>query len=718
MEKILQKISRFFLSLLVFLLPVFFLPFSFEFLEFNKIYLLLFFVLISLLLWLLKNILKFELKFKKVPFSIFLFLFFLSATLSAIFSVDKYFSIFGYYGRFSNGLLALFLLLLFYFLLVNNFEKENSTFLLDLFLLSLFFSILIFFFSLSGIFQKIFHFQILTPTGTFEGFSILLSFALILLTGLLTTKEEKIKIFFYSILSILVLASLIVLDFKLSFLLVIFSLVLFLIFGISSKIFREKINKLLLSIFFIFLFLFFLFFNPFSLPQIQNLREPILGQRASFEISILALKESLKSAIFGSGIGTFFYDFSKFKPLYLNNTLFWNLRFDRAGSHLAEILATMGIFGLLTYLIFVFSFSLLFLVSLFKKKEFFVFFLPFLTLFLAQILYYQNATLAFAFWFFFGLLTLNIEKTQEKKISFEKIPELSLLFNTFSILIFAFSIFVFYFAIRFYLADFYYKKAVLSQNGPEQVSLIQKALTLNPLNPQYRLDLARAHFARLVLEIQKPSDQQDQSLISNSAAAAINYLKGMRSEDGKIIIKGVSEISPNWVLGWENLGMVYREITSLVSPETKNQAIDWAIKSFERAKNLEPKNPVFENELGKLYLAKGEFQMAKEKFKKALDLSPPYFLNLAAYSLQADINFNLGLVYFNEKNFDQAISQFEKVISIVPNHSNSLYFLGLIFEEKGEKEKALEYFKKVLELNPENQVVSKKIEELEKKEQK
>jgi tetratricopeptide (TPR) repeat protein len=50
----------------------------------------------------------------------------------------------------------------------------------------------------------------------------------------------------------------------------------------------------------------------------------------------------------------------------------------------------------------------------------------------------------------------------------------------------------------------------------------------------------------------------------------------------------------------------------------------------------------------------------------------------------------------------------------MPNHSNSLYFLGLCYEKKGEKEKALEYFKKVLELNPGNEVVLSKIRELEK----
>jgi hypothetical protein len=118
MVKNLEKIIHFFLYSCLFLTPLFFLPFSFEFLEFNKIYLFLFFVLISFLLWLLKCALNKELRFKKVPFSIFLFVFLIFSILSAIFSVDKNFSLFGFYGRFSNGLI--FLLLLVFVLLFNH----------------------------------------------------------------------------------------------------------------------------------------------------------------------------------------------------------------------------------------------------------------------------------------------------------------------------------------------------------------------------------------------------------------------------------------------------------------------------------------------------------------------------------------------------------------------------------------------------------------------
>jgi tetratricopeptide (TPR) repeat protein len=732
MVKNLEKIIHFFLYSCLFLTPLFFLPFSFEFLDFNKIYLFLFLVLISFLLWLLKCALNKELRFKKVPFSIFLFVFLIFSILSAIFSVDKIFSLFGFYGRFSNGLIFLLLLVLFYFLIINNFKKENTIFILDLLLISSFFVILISALSVSGVFQRFLKFQILSPVGSFESLSIFLTFILVLLTSLLLTQKSKIKFILYSISFVLSFAFLLLIDFKFSFLLQILSFSLFLIFAILSKIFRENINKLLLPIFLIFLSFFFLFYNPIP-RKFQVLREQILPQKISWQVSFGGATENIKSIFFGSGIGTFFYDFSKFKPGELNKTALWLIRFDRASSHLAEILGTMGFFGFLSYLTFLGSFFLVSFLILYKKPEFFIFFLPFLALFLAQIFYYQNFVLSFSFWLFFGLLVLNFEKTPERKISFEKIPELGLIFNSFSILIFVFFIFIFYFAIKFYLADHYYLKAVKSQDVKEQVSLLERAVKLNPFFSQYKIDFARANLSRALAEIQKPIDQQDSNLISNSVSTAINYLKGAKFEGG-IEIKGATEISPNWVVGWENLGIVYREIISL----TGGQSVDWAIKSFERAEILEPKNPILKTEIGKLYFAKRDLDKAEEKFKLAIELKEDYLdakIQLALiseqrgnleeaqrkleelvsnYPFSVEANFQLGRIYFNQEKIDQAISSLERATLLMPNHSNSLYFLGLCYEKKGEKEKALEYFKKVLELNPGNEVVLSKIKELEK----
>src|SRR3989344_7616909 len=120
MENIFNKIIAVSINLLVFLIPLFFLPFSFEAFEFNKQYLLFFLVLIALFAWIGRMVLADqEFRFKRTPLDVFVIGFLFIALLSAIFSVDKGSSIFGFYGRFSNGLLGLLSFGVLYFLITK-----------------------------------------------------------------------------------------------------------------------------------------------------------------------------------------------------------------------------------------------------------------------------------------------------------------------------------------------------------------------------------------------------------------------------------------------------------------------------------------------------------------------------------------------------------------------------------------------------------------------
>jgi hypothetical protein len=117
----LNKVLRVLMYGTVFLLPVFFLPFTFEVLEFNKLYLSFFLVWLSALVWLLKMIVKdkkVSIRYSIIDFAVLGFM--AIAIISSVFSVGKTFSLFGYYGRFSTGLVSLLTFGAFYFLIVNN----------------------------------------------------------------------------------------------------------------------------------------------------------------------------------------------------------------------------------------------------------------------------------------------------------------------------------------------------------------------------------------------------------------------------------------------------------------------------------------------------------------------------------------------------------------------------------------------------------------------
>ena len=82
--------------------------------------------------------------------------------------------------------------------------------------------------------------------------------------------------------------------------------------------------------------------------------------------------------------------------------------------------------------------------------------------------------------------------------------------------------------------------------------------------------------------------------------------------------------------------------------------------------------------------------------------------------IDVEVLFQLGRMYFNNEQIDEAINRFLAVASVQPNHSNALYSLGVAYSTKGEKDLAIQAFEIVLELNPGNTDVAQKIEELKK----
>ncbi len=762
--------------MLVFLLPLFFLPFSFEKFELNKQYLLFFLVSLAFLTWLAKMILfDKEIKFKKSPLNIFVLAFFFIAVFSAIFSVDKLSSLFGFYGRFSDSLIGLFSFCLFYFLITNNVGIEKETkegavhslltvqSLLKTFFWSAFFVVLFSYFSIFGVFEKInslFVGKFSLPaimlqsgfnpvTASMDGLAVFLSIISVFLIGRILISDKKKKpngqIFNYLLL-VAISILLLIIDSKVAWLIIFLSLILFLPFVLWKRMFKEDVNKLLLPIFFAILAFTLVFINTSGLQGLilknNLLQEQFLGQGDSWIIGLKSATENVKSGFLGSGIGTFHYDFSKFKPLSFNQSAFWQIRIDRPGNYFAEVLGTMGFLGIISYIILISLFLLISYVFLQKNKNSIPLLVFFLALFFGQFFYYQNTILAFAFWLVLGLSAASwhsskSESEEEKTISFKKFPEMSLIFSILLIIIILLFLGVYFFAAQFYLADVNYRKGLEENN----VESLEQAAKLNPYQPQYKIFLARYYLGKANSLIEEGVLDQNQ-LICN-ASLALAHAKGGEvfevclnpnaNPSSTITIKGVDKISPNRVAVQETLGIIYRDFRVMMGGQ---EVLKWGIQYFEKAISLEPINPVLRTEVGKLYLFSNDIEKAKENFSKAKELKPDYIdasIQLAlvyeqennaeeaikqmevlvtSFPLNVEAIFQLGRLYLNNNQVDKAIAQFEKSVQLFPSHSNSLYSLGLAYQKKGQTDKALAYFERVLELNPGNADVISKINNL------
>jgi Flp pilus assembly protein TadD len=754
MGKILEKIIKFSIYSLVFLVPLFLLPFSFEIYEFSKQYLIFFLVSIGFIAWLSKMIfIDKEIRFRKTPLNIFVLLFLFISIISAFFSIDKNFSLFGFYGRFSNGLIGLLLMGLFYFLITNNSKTKNqrsegveegssqegnivllieSHSLINVFLWSVFFTTLITYFSIFGLWQKI---PISLPlfmlqktfnpvSGSLEGLSIFFSVIITLLTGKIiigSKGEKKANSKFLPILLIAMIVLMAIIDFNPSWLVLAISLILFLIFALTTRVFKQDVNRLLLPIILILISVIFLFIGDISQwTGIALAREQVLEQSISWQTAFKGITSSFQNFFLGSGIGTWSYDFSKFKPNEFNNTTWWQVRFDRAGSYASELLATLGVLGFISYSLIIIMFFLVFWV-LREKKELFPYIMTFTALVITHFVYYQDTVLSFTFWLILGLSVIAWQHTGKsfKVISFKDFPELSLVFSTVLVLLLLVFSVSSYFAVKFYLADINYAKSQSTFVLDEKIRLIEEAVRLNPKLATYQTVLARVYAVSLLDEIKKPADQQDATKVQNYMVNSIDWAK-----------KAI-ELSPNRVFTWEGLGMIYRDFQFLIEGAT-----DWSINSFEKAIELEDKNPIFYTEIGKLYLVLEENEKAKQSFTKAKEIKPDYIdvliqealidekeenLDVAIEKIEAlattypfhiDVRFHLGRMYFNQGEVSKAIVQFEIILSIVPNHSNALYSLGIAYVLEERKEDAILIFEKVLELNPGNEDVIQKLSEL------
>lgn len=106
-----------------------------------------------------------------------------------------------------------------------------------------------------------------------------------------------------------------------------------------------------------------------------------------------------------------------------------------------------------------------------------------------------------------------------------------------------------------------------------------------------------------------------------------------------------------------------------------------ALVEFTQAESLYADDPELLNYLGLTYLRKGKFEIAEQKFRRALELKPDY----------SDARNNLGLACLELKRWDEAIYQFKLVTEDIfyLDQAAAAINLALALSGKGEFQQAL-----------------------------
>ncbi|MBZ9569608.1 tetratricopeptide repeat protein [Patescibacteria group bacterium] len=720
-----QKISKIIIYSLVFLLPIFFSPFTLDILDFNKQILLIILVSIALLFWLVKILISDRLELNFSFLNIPVLTFFLIYGFSAVFSQWRYPSFWGWPLNVSQGFLTLLYFLIFYFLIANIFAKKREIFwLLFLFVISGAIAAL---FSISQIFGKFplpWDFAKLTSfntIGTLNSLSIFIASLSPLVIPLIFLAEKKLIRRILTISVFIFLIYLILVNFWIAWIVLILGISILFIFGILNL---KKTGESYLIWLPMLLLIISLFFLVFRISLIQIPIEVLPAQRTELNIAKSVLSKNL---FLGTGPATFIFSYSNFKPVEINQTIFWNIRFASGASEVLDKLITTGILGIAA-LFFIFG---IFLWSGFKHlrekitrkdKDWLLplgVFSSFLGLVFSQFLYPSNLTWLFFFWLLLGVFVALFPKI--KSWAFKSPP---LVLVGLCVLIFLLGIGLSFAGFEHYLAEIKYLQGLEAwrQGQTSQaINYLRKAIDLNSGLDSYWRDLSQLYLVRLN-EISPRVD-----LSPEETGDLINSMLDSS--------RRATEISPQNVANWNVRAFIYQNLIGLVEG-----AEDWALGNFKKAADLEPKNPYIFTEIGKTYLIKADIStqlgneeektenlaLAQKNFQKALELksdyAPAHFQIAMIYvrqgktkeaieklevtklvtPLDIGLAFQLGLLYYNDNQLNLAKAEFEQAVSIDENYSNARYFLGLIYDRQGNKDKAIKQFERVEKLNPDN----------------
>ncbi|MBU3918385.1 tetratricopeptide repeat protein, partial [Patescibacteria group bacterium] len=790
----LNKILRVLLYATVFLIPIFFLPMSFEVLEFNKLYLLFVMAGLSLIVWLLKMIIKdkeFKICHSIVDYAVLAFV--LISAISFGFSIDKISGLLGYYGRFGNGLISIISFAIFYFLIANNLKSRNLkpenenvktkdkksegvitvSGIIKTLLSSGFVAIFFAYFGLFLIWAKIavigegfravvdnIALRVSPIASNIEGLAMFLVVTsllavFIILGGLKWVgdgdgekkgKEKKWDIIagIYLFLAIILL---VIADFTPAWIILIVGLVLLAGLILKRRILKNDVHKLILPIGIIILSLMFLLLNFRGLAEsfsgfVLNsssgfIPERSLTQSESWGVASRSATANFKNAIIGTGPGTYYYDYAKYKPVEMNSGILWAIGFDRAGNNASEILATMGFLGFIAFLTMLGAF---FLINILSKSHgldlkqskndhassFFM--ILFAVMILTQFMHYQTIALGFLFWLFLGIGVgwQNVKAGERaevgvvKRIKFKlrDYVEMALLLETVVIILFLSFVTICFFGTKFYLADMKYVQALNTPELQDKADILQKAFELNPYQPRYQIVLSKIYLAKTQEELTKLGEGDDQTAMLNNLRLA------------RLFGENAAAIGFMQTNTWQNLAELYQGIAGMA--EDREQFINLSIAALNTQAELEPRNPRIYNDIGSLYLLLKNKDKAREMFNKSVEQKRDFVsanINLALmleeeknideamskleWLLSANPNeqsilFHLGRLYYNNEEIERAITQFREAISLDPYYSNARYALGLAYEKQGKIQQAIDELEIVAQLNPNNQEIANK----------
>lgn len=431
------------------------------------------------------------------------------------------------------------------------------------------------------------------------------------------------------------------------------------------------------------------------------------------------------SPFLGGGPNRFINQFFLNRPLTINTEDFWMLDFNSAFGYFPTLFANQGLLGVLGWLLALGTIFALGVRALLKKGLRMSILIPFAVsaylIFVAFVSVPSHSlffvTAIFIGLFFAALVQEGIVET--KTISF--LSKKDTLSKITGIVIIIMLVVWGGWYVKKFVGAVYFQRALMAFNAGNLDQAHNLAVTATGLG-----DGSDAYY-RVLSQI---SLYQVNALITQNATSSSAESVAQRA---KKLVDEVASASNAAVrkdpLDYYNHLSVARAAAAFV-PLKIADMYEIAIASYSNASKLNPNNPTLYFEVAQLEASRNNFADAKRFIGKSIELKNNYIepifllsqiqvaegatkdaITSVQVALQIQprnplINFQLGLLKYNDKDYKGASEAFKNAVDLDGNYSNARYFLGLSYARLAKNTEAIEQFEIIQKLNPDNTEVA------------
>lgn len=374
-----------------------------------------------------------------------------------------------------------------------------------------------------------------------------------------------------------------------------------------------------------------------------------------FTAQWLLFAEFIKSPLrlfFGYGPGGFADAFTVLRPAQLNATQYWNIIFQSGSNALFTLAFTSGLLATLGWISW--FFVLLFQIPKSRSHEYFPFGIALLSLFIMH-LFIPLSVISVLLLVVFSVVWIVgrkesgnqlVELIFHPKMLVSRLGQHSEHSSQIFVIVvisalFIMMLFPMWYVVKQVVGEFFLYKssiAVQANDGKGAYENIQKAVSWNPQHAPYRLTYAKTNFL-LAQNLSQKKDLTDEQ--KNNIATLMQ--QAVRE------VRLAAQLAPSHSQYWREMAQIYRSLVGSVK-----DADQFTLAAYSQAIQFSPTDPSLRLDLGSLFLQQKNYEQAALFFEQATTLKPDY----------ANAYYNWGKALELQNKYEPAVAAYKQALRI------------------------------------------------------